>query len=1383
MRRKKVNLEHIKGLLTVLIPRMEETTKRQLLSLIFLVMATILEYIRGLLTVLIPKMEDSTKRQIHSLLSLVMATMFFTTPFVTTVGATPSYTFAKIATNVTGNGTPGNVTAAGNVISYNLSVTNTGDNRTNVTVIDPLIGNLSEPTVENSSGNPEDLDPGESWVFTGNYIVTQEDINSNGTAGDGLINNTANITVIDLNDSSESNTSFGSASNYTPIIWNPSYAINKTVIGVTGNGSGNVTAAGNLISYNVNVTNNGNVDLTNVIVNDPLLTGNFTGNNDTILNTGEIWTYTGNYTVSQADINSNGTGTGLIINNATVDCDQLGLLNDNATTRIIQNANYTIDKNVINVAGQGPGGNVTAAGQVIRYNVNVTNTGNIDLTNVIVNDPLLTGNFTGNNDTILNTGEIWTYTGNYTVSQADINSNGTGTGLIINNATVDCDQLGLLNDNATTRIIQNANYTIDKNVINVAGQGPGGNVTAAGQVIRYNVNVTNTGNIDLTNVIVNDPLLTGNFTGNNDTILNAGEIWTYTGNYTVSQADINSNGTGTGLIINNATVDCDQLGLLNDNATTRIIQNANYTIDKNVINVAGQGPGGNVTAAGQVIRYNVNVTNIGSIDLTNVTVTDPLLTGNFTGNNDTILNAGEIWTYTGNYTVSQADINNNGNGTGYITNNATVDCYQLDPKNATVQTPIANYTIVKTVTGVTGSGNGNVTVEGNVINYNVNVTNNGKVNLTNVTVTDPLIGNFTGLTKSINNDTVLNAGEIWTYTGNYTVTRADITNYGNGTGFIINNATVDCVQLDPKNSTVQIPIDTACSIDGDVIDVAGQGPEGTVTAAGDVITYQIDVINEGITNLTNVTVDGSLTNPMGPTSSNNNDTVLNAGEIWTYTEMYTVTQADIDNNGTVEGGLVGNALASENTGNGFITNTVTFNSDQLGPKSYNSDEVPIERNPEPIEWNPDYSIIKSVIGPDENGDCIVNSAGDEIPYRIMVTNEGNEDLTNVEVSDSLVDLPEPTGDGNYDGVLNVGETWRYDVIYKLTSEDVDNGNVNNIATVICSELPEEIASVDTPVDQNADLSIYKSAIGIDEDGNQKIDNTGDIINYQVAVKNNGDVDLTGISVDDPMVTLTKSDGDHNDPGILNPGETWVYTGDYAVTQEDINSVDGNGFGYITNTATVDCNENLRESSSYVLPFVIVIKSPDTNVIPVADFSTSVKSGNAPLSVQFTDKSTGSPTSWSWDFNGDGISESSVVNPPAYTYTTPGTYVAKLTVSNANGSSSPKTETINVLQPAITTPTPTSTGGGGGHSSGGSSGTATVVSSGSPATNAITNVTQPENNTPGLDQNNENTPAKVVQTPTPKATSTPVKKSTKTPGFETMFGITALLGAVFLCRRR
>ncbi|MGD8393835.1 MAG: PKD domain-containing protein, partial [Candidatus Eiseniibacteriota bacterium] len=67
--------------------------------------------------------------------------------------------------------------------------------------------------------------------------------------------------------------------------------------------------------------------------------------------------------------------------------------------------------------------------------------------------------------------------------------------------------------------------------------------------------------------------------------------------------------------------------------------------------------------------------------------------------------------------------------------------------------------------------------------------------------------------------------------------------------------------------------------------------------------------------------------------------------------------------------------------------------------------------------------------------------------------------------------------------------------------------------------------------------------------------------------------------------------------------------------------------------------------------------------PVADFRGEPLSGPAPLSVQFTDLSTGSPTAWSWDF-GDG--STSDAQHPSHVYTTAGTYSVSLTASNAHG---------------------------------------------------------------------------------------------------------------------
>ncbi len=973
---------------------------------------------------------------------------------------------------------------------------------------------------------------------------------------------------------------------------------------------------------------------------------------------------------------------------------------------------------------------------------------------------------------------------------------------------------------------EGASYVIDKTVTNVGDNGPEGNVTKAGDIIGYQVNVTNDGNISLTNVTVTDPLI--NLTvptesNNNDLVLEVGENWTYTGNYTVTQADLNSNGTaGDGFINNNATVDCEQLDPQNDSVQVRIEQNANCTIDKIVTDVSGNGPSANVTKEGDIIGYQVNVTNDGNIDLTNVNVTDSLI--NLTGpiepnNNDTVLNVGESWIYTGNYTVTRADLNNNGTaGDGFINNNATVDCDQLDPQNDSVQVPIDTAcSIYKIVTDVSGNGpSANVTKEGDVITYQVKVTNDGKTDLTNVTVNDTLIdltgpvqsnsndtnsndtnSNDTNSNDTNSNDTILGVGENWTYTGNYTVTRADITSNGNGTGFINNNATINCDQLGPKSASVEVPIDTAGSIDGIVTDVAGQGSGGNVTKAGDVISYLVNVTNDGKTDLTNVTVTDSLNSLTEPIPSMNNDTVLDVGETWTYTGNYTVTQADINSNGTVDNnngtidngngtidnsngtiehnnrivnsdGIVGNSDGI--AGNGFIKNTATFNCDQLGPKS-DIIEVPIERNP-------NYSIFKSVIGPDEDGDCIVNSPGDEVPYRIVIKNDGNVDLTGVSVDDPMIILKGPTGDDIDLEVLNPGETWVYNGIYELTPDDINNGNgyIDNTAAVNSNELPEKTSNVNQPIDQNADLSIQKSVIGIDEAGDYMINQPGDVINYQIAVKNNGDVDLTGISVDDPMITLTGPTGDSINPGVLNPGETWVYTGDYEVTQADID-----GSGFIENTATVSSNElSTSESSSTVLPIIPIppiIITPETDNSPVADFNVDPTSGYAPLSVKFTDLSQNA-ASRSWDFNNDGIADSSEVSP-VHVYTAPGTYTAKLTVSDANGTDS-KTATINVLQ--VTSPSGGSSGGSS-HSSGGSSSGVIVksseVSNSTGKTNATGTVIQPENKTQ-VEQKTETTAANVEQTPEQK--STPAKESKRTPGFEIIFGIVGLF-SVFLYRRK
>jgi PGF-pre-PGF domain-containing protein len=100
--------------------------------------------------------------------------------------------------------------------------------------------------------------------------------------------------------------------------------------------------------------------------------------------------------------------------------------------------------------------------------------------------------------------------------------------------------------------------------------------------------------------------------------------------------------------------------------------------------------------------------------------------------------------------------------------------------------------------------------------------------------------------------------------------------------------------------------------------------------------------------------------------------------------------------------------------------------------------------------------------------------------------------------------------------------------------------------------------------------------------------------------------------------------------------------------------------------------------------------------PGANFTSNVTNGFAPLSVAFTDMSTGlpAPTSWSWDF-GDGVTSSE--QSPTHVYSAAGTYTVNLTATNAYGTT-PKTAVITVVESSSSGGSShhsSSSGGGGG----------------------------------------------------------------------------------------
>jgi|LAHT01.1.fsa_nt_gb PKD repeat protein len=165
-------------------------------------------------------------------------------------------------------------------------------------------------------------------------------------------------------------------------------------------------------------------------------------------------------------------------------------------------------------------------------------------------------------------------------------------------------------------------------------------------------------------------------------------------------------------------------------------------------------------------------------------------------------------------------------------------------------------------------------------------------------------------------------------------------------------------------------------------------------------------------------------------------------------------------------------------------------------------------------------------------------------------------------------------------------------------------------------------------------------------------------------------DLTAISGTVESATLTvnhlaSSDGSYawyGTPIDTDPA-TGNFQGDYfGYNIWDL--TDDTSFGDIYDL-TYDRTDNYYKIALAVL----AVKKAPSYVKPVVDFTATPLSGPTPLTVQFTDLSSGPPTSWIWYYrlgSGSWIQFSTEKNP-SYTFTTTGTYGIRLTASNPAGS--------------------------------------------------------------------------------------------------------------------
>ncbi len=619
---------------------------------------------------------------------------------VTTICTAASIALIKTSTVPVDPTTGCSTLAVDDVITYAFSVKNTGNvTLTNINITDLVAG----VTVV---GGPISLAPGaeDTTTFTATYTVTQADIDAGTFSNSAKVFGTTpgNTEVTDISD----DTSYTEDdATVTTICSDPAIAIVKTGVFNDENGD-ECSNVGETITYTFTVTNEGNVSLSNIVVNDPLLGGPVAGplsgdtNNDGILDVTETWIYTGTYTITQGDIDAGqvtnqATATGIAPDQTTVtDLSGSTIETDDTTViELCQNPAIAIVKT--GVFNDENGDECSNVGETITYTFTVTNEGNVSLSNIVVNDPLLGGPVAGplsgdtNNDGILDVTETWIYTGTYTITQGDIDAGqvtnqATATGIAPDQTTVtDLSGSTIETDDTTViELCQNPAIAIVKT--GVFNDENGDECSNVGETITYTFTVTNEGNVSLSNIVVNDPLLGGPVAGplsgdtNNDGILDVTETWIYTGTYTITQGDIDAGqvtnqATATGIAPDQTTVtDLSGSTIETDDTTViELCQNSAIAIVKT--GVFNDENGDECSNVGETITYTFTVTNEGNASLSNIVVNDPLLGGPVAGplsgdtNNDGILDVTETWIYTGTYTITQGDID-----AGQVTNQATV---------------------------------------------------------------------------------------------------------------------------------------------------------------------------------------------------------------------------------------------------------------------------------------------------------------------------------------------------------------------------------------------------------------------------------------------------------------------------------------------------------------------------------------------------------------------------------------------------------------------------------------------------------------------------------------------------------------------------------------
>ena len=482
---------------------------------------------------------------------------------------------------------------------------------------------------------------------------------------------------------------------------------------------------------------------------------------------------------------------------------------------------------------------------------------------------------------------------------------------------------------------------------------------------------------------------------------------------------------------------------------------------------------------------------------------------------------------------------------------------------------------------------------GETIVYNIKVTNDGKVVLHNVVVTDSMTGTFDANDKATingNKATIaeLAVGESVTLTYKVPVP-ADAKNNDKLRNDV--DVTTDEKVTDKDDVTITVEIPNTPT-DKPSIKIE-KTADKSVYKVKDTITYTIKVTNTGNKKLTNVKVTESMDGTFDVSKTDIltvSGRVVNLGtlapnESKTFTFKY-VVPANTKNNEVIK-------------------NTVNVTTDE---NVTDKDDVDVKVEvPEGTVDKPSLDIVKTAEKEKYN-------PGDTVVYTIKVKNNGNVDLKDIKVIETL--------SGTWKGLsknveakdsmnavikeLKVGASETLKFEFTIAKDAKDGSSIKNIvkATEETHKLNDEDDATIKIVDkEEPKLEIKKTA-------DRKSVKAGETIKYTIVVKNTGNVTLKNVNVVDSLTNgkFETVDGatKANDYTLIIPelkkGESKTFTFSYKVDEKSTAKE-------ISNTATaIETDHNLRVEDKAVVPMTKSTTQAIKDVVQTGD--------NAPIMIMF-----------------------------------------------------------------------------------------------------------------------------------------------------------------------